>query len=63
MKPKRSVTRVKVSPTGSMRTRSAGVDARRVGGVDGQDDVVLVQHLVVLEAVQQRGRRAVRDRW
>ena len=31
--------------------------ARRVLGDDGEDDVVLVQHLVVLEIVQQRGRR------
>ncbi len=35
-------------------------DARRVGGDDGEDDVALVQHLVVLEIVQERGRRELR---
>ena len=34
--------------------------ARRIGGDDGEDDVVLVQHLVVLEVMQQRGRREIR---
>ena len=41
-------------------TRSSSLGPRRVGGDDGQDDVVLVQHLVVLEIVQQRGRREIR---
>ena len=35
-------------------------DAREVFGDDGQDDIVLMQHLVVLQAVQQRGGRAFR---
>ena len=33
--------------------------ARLLRGHDGQDHVLLVQHLVVLQAVHQRGRRAV----
>ena len=39
------------------------IDARRIRGLDGEDDVLLVQHLVVLETVQQRGRRECPDRW
>src|SRR6186997_2754046 len=35
-------------------------DGRGIGGLDGEDDVLLVQHLVVLEAVHERGRRAGR---
>src|SRR5208283_2252154 len=35
-----------------------GIDARRVRRLDGEDDVLLVQHLVMLEAVHQCGRRA-----
>ena len=31
--------------------------ARRVGGDDGEDDVVLVQHLVMFEIMQQSGGR------
>ena len=31
-----------------------------MGGLDGEDDVLLVQHAIVLETVQQRGRRAFR---
>ena len=54
------MTRENVSPTGSMRTRSAGVTRGVSRGLDREDDVLLVQHLVVLEAVHQRGRRALR---
>src|SRR6516162_5022458 len=36
------------------------IDARGGGGLDGQNDVLLVQHLVVLEAVHERSRRARR---
>ena len=60
MKPKCSATRVKRSEIGVISTRSSSLGPRRVGGDDGQNDVVLVQHLVVLEIVQQRGRREVR---
>ena len=63
MKPKRSVTRENVSPIGSIRTRSSSATRGVSRGLDGEDDVLLVQHLVVLEAVQQRGRRASPDRW
>ena len=59
MKPKRSVTREKVALISSSRTRSR-VDPRRRRGLDGEDDVLLVQHLVVLQTVHQRGRRAAR---
>ena len=31
----------------------AGIDPRRIGGFDGQNDVLFVQHLVMLEAMQQ----------
>ena len=30
----------------------SGVNARRVGGFDGQNDVLLVQHLVMFEAME-----------
>ena len=60
MKPKRTMSRVNDLPSGSMLTRSS-VATRGVDSViDGQHDVVLVQHFVVLETVQQRGRRALR---
>ena len=59
MKPKRRTTREKVSPTGSMRTRSAESTRGVVRGLDREDHVVLVQHLVVLEAVHERGRREI----
>ena len=55
MKPKAESDRRELLAEISMRTRSVG---RRAAfrGLDGQDDVLLVQHLVVLEIVQQRGR-------
>ena len=33
-----------------------GIDPRGIGGFDRQDDVVLMQHLEVLQAVEERGR-------
>ena len=56
--PKRIITRVNDLPSGSMLTRSS-VATRGGFGDHGQHHVMLVQHLVVLEAVQQRGRRAL----
>ena len=51
---------MKVEPTGSMRTRLP-CSTRGVCVVSTRnDDVLLVQHLVVLEAVQQRRGRAFR---
>ena len=43
-----------------MRTRLFVVHARRVRGFDTKDNVLFVQHLVMLETVQERGRRAFR---
>src|ERR1700681_3851886 len=44
----------------SMNAHPLGrIDARRGRRLHGQDDVLLVQHLVVLEAVHERGRGAV----
>ena len=48
---------MKCCDTGAIVTRSSSRHARRVLGDDGEDHVLLVQHLVVLEVVQQRGRR------
>ena len=60
MKPNRRKTRENVLPTGWMRTRSPastrGVSAR----LDGQNDVLLVQHLVMLEAMEKCCYRAAR---
>src|SRR5436305_3194458 len=56
MKPKRSDTRVNVCPTLSMDTRSA---AGTRGACSEWMVFVLVQHLVVLEAVHESGGRAV----
>ena len=47
------------SPSSAMRTRSAAGDAREVLRVDRQEHHALVQHLVVLQVVQQRVRHAV----
>ena len=52
-------TRQKTSPICSIRTRVLVADARLVDGLDRQDDVLLVQHLVVLEVVQERGGRGL----
>ena len=60
MKPKCSTSRMNVSLIGSMLDAVLERDARNVLVDDGQDHVVLVQHLVVLEIVQQRGRREIR---
>ena len=58
MKPNCSATVAEVlRRSASMRHPLVLGHARRVGGHDGQDHIVLVQHLVVLEIVQQRGRR------
>jgi hypothetical protein len=43
--------------------RSAGSTRRRLRGLDGQDHVVLVQHLVVLEVVQTAPSARKMDRW
>ena len=60
MKPKRNVTRANVSPTGSMRTRSL-VLTRGVSAVSMvRMTLFSCSTLVVLEAVQQRGRREFR---
>ena len=63
MKPNRSVTLEKVGADLLHPHPLGRVDPRRRRGLDGENDVLLVQHLVVLQAVHQRGRRARRDRW
>jgi hypothetical protein len=63
IKPKRSATRVKRSEIGVISTRSSSSVRGVVGGHDGEDDVLLVQHLVVLEIVQAARPARNPDRW
>src|SRR6266576_2435560 len=55
--PNRSFTLEKVALICSSLTRSAG-SIRRWRDIDRKDDVFLVQHLIMLETVHQRRRRA-----
>jgi len=60
MKPNRKRTMANLSLMVSILTRSTTSTRGVLRGFDGQDYIVLVQHLVVLEIVQQRGRHEVR---
>src|SRR6188474_972330 len=59
MKPKRIRMRVKILPSGSRVTRSAAA-TRGVDSMIGEHDILLMQHLVVFEAVQRGCWRARR---
>jgi hypothetical protein len=60
MKPKRSHTRRKLALTRSIRTRSSVGTCGLLRVVDGEHDILFVQHLIMFEAVQERGRRTGR---